>query len=233
MANNIFFITYGGPANNGNTYTPYKTIAHTAEEAIAVINTWHTYGRTTSRDCITVNDVTAEKIRNLYRDGFGTYATGEPRIYAGFRTTGCGAWEIGFHPALADTLEEHERIYNEQREAAKAERMRLAAEARQRRLAKLNEQRRGWYHVELDLRLMVFAQRGNDYFADTTFKGNIIADSGMDAYHKIVKHVQDHPEELIHRGNIATLHAWGDPDGSDYRYTFLGVNTDDGYSIEK
>ena len=35
MANNVFCITYGGRANNGNTYVPYKAIAHTAEEAIA------------------------------------------------------------------------------------------------------------------------------------------------------------------------------------------------------
>ncbi|MBQ9646099.1 MAG: hypothetical protein IJV24_07065 [Prevotella sp.] len=230
---NIFCITYGGRANNGNTYVPYKAIAHTADEAIAVINTWKTYGRKNSTDCIVVNATTEQKIRALFRDGFGNYPSGQPITYAGLRTTGCGAWEIGFHPAMADTLEEHNRIYNEQREAAKQERMRQAEAARQRRLSELSEPRRGWYHVSLGLRLMVFAQRGNDYFADTTFEGNIIADSGMDAYSKAVKHVQDNPGELTHRGNMATLHAWGEPDSSDFDCQFLGVKTDEGYSVEK
>lgn len=231
---NIFFITYGGPARNGNTYTPYKAIAKTADEAIAVINTWQTYGG--KRDYaspIMVNATTEQKIRDLFRDGFGTYPSGQPRTYVGLRTTGCGAWEIGFHPALADTLEEHERIYNEQREAAKAERKRLAEAAIQGRLAELNEQRRGWYHAELTVRAMVFAQKGNDYMTDLTFSGNVIADSGADAYNKALKHVMDHPEELTHRGNMATLHAWPDMTSHDYSFTFLGVKTDEGYSIDK
>jgi hypothetical protein len=231
---NIFCITYGGPARNGNTYVPYKAIAHTADEAIAVINTWQTYGG--KRDYaspIMVNATTEQKIRDLFRDGLGTYPGGQPRTYVGLRTTGCGAWEIGFHPALADTLEEHESIYNERREAAKAERKRLAEAAIQGRLAELNEQRKGWYHAELTIRAMVFAQKGNDYMTDLTFSGNVIADSGADAYDKALKHVMDHPEELTHRGNIATLHAWPDMTSHDYSFTFLGVKTDEGFSIDK
>jgi hypothetical protein len=231
---NVFCITYGGPARNGNTYTPYKAIAHTADEAIAVINTWQTYGG--KRDYaspIMVNATTEQKIRDLFRDGFGTYPSGQPRTYVGLRTTGCGAWEIGFHPALADTIEEHERIYNEQREAAKAERKRLAEAAIQSRLAELNEQRKGWYHAELTIRAMVFAQKGDDYMTDLTFSGNVVADSGADAYDKALKHVMDHPEELTHRGNMATLHAWPDMTSHDYSFTFLGVKTDEGYSVEK
>lgn len=233
MANNIFCITYGGRANNDNTYVPYKAIAHTADEAIAQINTWHPYGRKNSTDTITVNEATAEKIRTLFRDGFGCYPSGEPRTYLGLRTTGCGAWEIGFHPALADTLEEHERIYNEQREAAKQERKRLAEAAIQRRLEELNEQKRGWYHAELTVRAMVFARKGNDYMTDLTFSGNVIADSGADAYDKALKHVMEHPEELTHRGNMASLHAWPDMVSRDFSFTFLGVKTDEGYSVEK
>lgn len=231
---NVFFITYGGPARNGNTYTPYKAIAKTADEAIAIINTWQTYGG--KRDYaspIMVNATTEQKIRDLFRDGFDTYPSGQPRTYVGLRTTGCGAWEIGFHPALADTLEEHERIYNERREAAKAERKRLAEAAIQGRLAELNEPRKGWYHAELTIRAMVFAQKGNDYMTDLTFSGNVIADSGADAYDKALRHVQEHPEELTHRGNMATLHAWPDMTSHDYSFTFLGVKTDEGFSIDK
>jgi len=178
-SNNTFIVTYGGRANNGNTYVPYKAMAHTADEAIAVINTWKTYGRQTTGGNLVVNEQTAEKIRDLFRNGFGIYPSGEPRTYAGFRTTGCGAWEIGFHPALADTLEEHERIYNEQREAAKAERMRQAEAAKQRRQAELDEQRRGWYHVSVEIRLYVFVAHGNDRMPYAHYSCDLIADSGL------------------------------------------------------
>ena len=233
---NVFCITYGGRAKDGNTYVPYKAIAHSAEEAIAVINTWKPYGSKTCSDCITVNAYTEKGIRAMFRDGFGTYPSGEPRTYAGFRTTGCGAWEIGFHPALADTIEEHERIYNEQRERAKAERLRKAEEAKQRRMTELMEPRKGWYHVELELELMVFATTCNDYVTHSTFSGNVIADSGMDAWQKAVKYVKDHPAELTHRGNMAVLQFYAQPDGGNglsYDCTFLGAKVDGGYSIEK
>lgn len=230
----VFFITYGGTDRNGNTYTPYKAIVHTAEEAIAVINTWQSYGG--NRDYaspITVNAETNQKIRELFRDGLGTYPSGQHRTYVGLRTTGCGAWEIRFYLALADTLEEHERIYNEKREAANAERKHLAEAAIQRRLCELNEQRNGWYHVELTVIAMVFAQRGSDYMTDLTFSGHVIADSGADAYSKALQHVREHPEELTHRGNMAALHSWPDMKSHDYSFTFLGVKTDEGYSIGK
>ena len=231
---NVFCVTYGGRANNGNTYVPYKAIAHTADEAIAVINTWQTYG--CKRDYaspIMVNATTEQKIRTLFRDGLGCYPSGQPHTCETMRTTGCGAWDISFYPALADTLEEHERIYNERREAAKAERKRLAEVAILRRFEELNEQKRGWYHAELTVRAMVFARKGNDYMTDLTFSGNVIADSGADAYDKALKHVMEHPEELTHRGNMASLHAWPDMASRDYSFTFLGVKTDDGYSVEK
>lgn len=224
---NVFCITYGGHASNGNMYVPYKAIAHTAEEAIAVINTWKPYGRKNRTDNIVVNERTAEKIRALFRDGLGG------KIYENMRTTGCGAWDISFYPALADTIEEHERIYNERREAAKAERMRQAEEAKKHRIAELNEQRKGWYHAELVVKVMVFNSNGNDYFTDITFSGNVIADSGMDAYDKAWKYVQDHPEELVHRGNIASLISIPYYNYDGFRCTFLGVKTDEGFSVEK
>ena len=231
---NVFCITYGGRASNGNTYVPYKAIAHTADEAIAVINTWQTYGG--KRDYaspIMVNATTEQKIRKLFRDGLGSYPSGAARTCETMRTTGCGCWDISFYLALADTLEEHERIYNEIRERNKQERKRLAEVAIQRRLEELNEQKRGWYHAELTVRAMVFARKGNDYMTDLTFSGNVIADSGADAYDKALKHVMEHPEELTHRGNMASLHAWPDMVSHDYSFTFLGVKTDEGYSVEK
>ena len=228
---NVFCITYGGRANNGMSFVPYKAIAHSADEAIAVINTWKPYGRKNSPDCIVVNDRTAEKIRDLFRDGIGNYPSGEPRTYAGFRTTGCGAWDISFYPALADTIDEHERIYNERREAAKAERMRQAEEAKKHRIAALNEEKRGWYYVELEITLLVFNTHGNDYRTTQTFSSNVIANSGIEAYNLAVKDIEN--DAFTHRGNIAILESCADVTSHGYKFLFLGVRTDEGFSVEK
>lgn len=222
-------VSYEGFSRNNNPCNPYKAVVHTADEAIAVINTWHTYGH--HDEFIVVNDTSEKKIRELFSNGFVKTYEGNKSTAITLRTTGCGCWDIVIRPAFADTLEEHNRIYNEQRESAKQERIRLAEIAKQRRLGELNEQKRGWYHVELELRLSVFNNHGNDYRTDMTFSGNVIADSGMDAYDKAVKSI--HNEGFTHRGNIAMLESWAESTSNGYEFLFLGVKTDDGYSVEK
>ena len=233
MTNNqVFCVTYGGRAGNGNTYVPYKAIVHSAAEAIAVINTWKTYGNhKVGNNDIVVNEISEKKIRELFSNGSITTYEGVKTNRLALRTTGCGCWDITFYPALADTLEEHDRIYNEQREAAKQERLRQSEIAKQRRLEELNEQKRGWYHVELEISLTVFNNRGNDYRTGQTFSGNVIANSGMDAYDKAVKEIKN--EGFTHRGNMAILESWADPTSHGYEFLFLGVKTDEGYSVEK
>ena len=231
-----FFLCYGGTDRYGNKFTPYKTVANTADEAIATINTWKTYGKSHTAaewEQIKVNEMTEKKIRELFTNGFARPFDGREVNYISLRTTGCGCWDITIRPALADTLEEHERIYNEQRESAKRERMRQSEIAKQQRIDELNEQRRGWYHVELDIRMYVFACRGNDYHEETTYTCSLVADSGMDAYNKTVKWLQDHPEELAVRGNQTALEMWAEPTSNGFGFSFLGVKTDDGYSVEK
>lgn len=231
MANyQAFCITYGGTSRNGNTFAPYTAIAHSADEAIAIINTWKTYGH--REENIHVNDYTAGKIRELFEKVIKPEHQGQRVCYGDFRTTGCGCWSISFYPALADTLEEHERIYKEKREAAKQERMKAIEEARKRRLVELNEQMRGWYHVSLKLRLYVFANRGNDWMEDADYSCNLIADSGMDAYDKVVKYVKEHPQELTVRGNNTALQSYCGPTDGGFECNFLGVKTDEGYSID-
>lgn len=223
-------MTYGGRSRNGNVFVPYTAIVHSADEAIDVINTWHTYGH--YEENIHVNDYTAGKIRELFEKGIKPEHQGKRVCYGNFRTTGCGCWDISFYPALADTLEEHERIYKEQREAEKQERMRLAEIAKQKRLSELNEQRRGWYHVSLEMRLLVFARRGNDWAESADYSCSMIADSGMDAYNKVVKYVKEHPEELTVRGNVTVLWSYCGPTDGGFECTFLGVKTDEGYSVK-
>jgi hypothetical protein len=230
MTNNqAFLVSYEGTTRNNNVCNPYKAVVHTADEAIATINTWHTYGH--HEEFIVVNDVVEKKIRELFTNGFVEQYGGGKSNAVTLRTTGCGCWDIIIRPALADTLEEHNRIYNEQREAAKAMRMAQAAAVKELRLKELNEQKRGWYHVELVLRLSVFNNHGNDYRTDKTFSGNVIANSGMDAYDKAVKEIKN--EGFTHRGNIAMLESWAEPTSHGYEFLFLGVKTDDGYSVEK
>jgi len=231
MKNKNFHISYGGTSRNGDIYTPYKAVVHTADEAINVINTWQTYGRKNSGSNIKVNPRTEDKIRNIFCNGLGTYPNGQPRTVDTMRTTGCGAWDIYIRYALAGTIEEHERIYRERASAADAERSRQTDHDERHRLAELSEVHRGWYNVQLDLRVMVFNTHGNDYFKDMTFTGKIIADSGIDAYNKTVKYIQDHPEELTHNGNMATLQTWSEAASDGFSYTFLGIKTDDGYKI--
>lgn len=230
MTNNqAFLVSYEGTTRNNNVCNPYKAVVHTADEAIATINTWHTYGH--HDEFIVVNAVAEKKIRELFTNGFVEQYGGGKSNAVTLRTTGCGCWDIVIRPALADTLEEHNRIYNEQREAAKAMRMAQAAAVKELRLKELNEQKRGWYHVELELRLSVFNNHGNDYRTDKTFSGNVIANSGMDAYDKAVKEIKN--EGFTHRGNIAMLESWAEPTSHGYEFLFLGVKTDDGYSVEK
>lgn len=229
-----FFVCYSGTDRYGNTHMPYKAVVHTADEAIAVINTWKTYGKkdsTNEWEQIKVNAQTEKKIREYFANGVNVTWDGYKTDHLSVRTTGCGCWDIIVRPALADTLEEHDRIYNEQREAAKQERIRQAEIAKQKRLAELNKQRKGWYHVELELCLSVFNNSGNDYRTDKIFSGNIIADSGMDAYNKAVNAIAD--EGFTHRGNIAILESWADATSHGYDFLFLGVKTDEGYSVEK
>lgn len=230
----VFFITYGGYATNGNKYVPYKAIVHSPEEAIATINTWKSYGRKNSTapgDCIVVNELTEKKIRSLFANGLGTYPNGESCTYVGVRTTGCGAWEIGFHHALADSVEEHERIINELNEIQEQKRKDARKEYEQRRLAELNVQRRGWYHVELIYTGYVFAHKGNDRIKDFTFSGDVIADSGADAYSKVVKEL--HTDGLTYHGDLVIVEGIPDETSDDFTFAFLGVKTDDGYSVEK
>lgn len=230
-----FFVCYSGTDRYGNTHMPYKAVVNTADEAIAVINTWKTYGKkdsTNEWEQITVNAQTERKIREYFANGVDKTWEGYKLDYLSVRTTGCGCWDVIIRPALADTLEEHERIYKEKREAAKQERMKAIEEARKRRLVELNEQKRGWYHVSLELRLYVFANRGNDWMEDADYSCNLIADSGMDAYDKVVKYVKDHPQELTVRGNITALQSYCGPTDGGFECNFLGVKTDEGYSID-
>ena len=128
-----------------------------------------------------------------------------------FKTTGCGSWEIILTTTDCETFEE----YRQQRDEAANQK---AHDREQKRLGELYEQKKGWYRVTLELTGDGIVERGYK-----TFTGDVIAASGAEAYDKAVRECQKlapcyEPAEMINSG---------------YSFEFLGVLTDDGYSVEK
>lgn len=229
-------------------YFDRKQMCETAEEAIEFINSLH-YRDLEKQPLLAVNEYTERLLREAFRQKWQVNEHGRSYIWLGGKnyagtpskqvftldiaTTNCRETRIFGYRPLADTIEEHDRLVKERDKAEKRVQQEKREAAEQKRLGELYEQRRGWYDVGLELELMVFNNSGNDYTTATTFTGKIIADSGMDAYDKAVKHVHDHPEELEHHGNMAVLQYCAEPTSDGYNFAFLGVKTDDGYSVEK
>lgn len=232
-------------------YFNRKQICGTAEQAIEFINSLH-YRNLENQPQLAANQHTKDLLSNVFasewkhRDIFNarnekigeeTYIMLPHRMIEGqlkICTTNCRGTEIYGYCPMADTVEEHDRILLEREAKRDQERAEKREAAVQKRLEKLYEQKNGWYRVSLDLRLMVFNNHGNDYMEDTTFTGDIIADSGADAYNKTVKHILDSPSEVVnYHGNASTLQSWSDMTSYGYEFYFLGVKTDDGYSVEK
>lgn len=158
----------------------------------------------------------------VQRDGLTHYIYAKSNTV---RTTGCGRSSISIHPALADTLEEHERIYQQQK-AERHERERARHEAYvQAQLDALNEQRRGWYEVELTYQQAYFHSNDGIRWRWKTFLGEVIADSGQDAYDKAIEHLTNNIENLPDS-------RYPDELSNDFCFTFLGMKTDDGFSVE-
>lgn len=201
-------------------YCGQKGMAATPEDAKRIIETFHGYGRPFNPTLI-VNTQTSAKIDLIYADANAQRHD--------LRTTNCGAKGIDFYPSLADTLEEHERIYQERCEAEKRERLAKAEALKQQMLQEWNELRRGWYSVSVE----VSAHRidGNMARRWFTFSGHIIADSKMDAYNKALDPSKNGPEDmccersLIYEG----CSAWN---SSNTEVLFLGMKTDYGYSVD-
>lgn len=201
-------------------YCGQKGMAATPEDAKRIIETFHGYGRH-SNPTLIVNAQTSAKIDLIYTD--------DNAQCRDLRTTNCGANGIDFYPALADTLEEHERIYQERCEAEKRERIAKAEALKQQMLKEWNEPRRGWYSVSVE----VSAHRIDDNMACRwfTFSGHIIANSKMDAYNKALDPSQNGPEDMCcERGLIYEgCSAWN---SSNTEVLFLGMKTDYGYSVD-
>ncbi len=128
-----------------------------------------------------------------------------------FRTTGCGAWECLLFATEFDTYD----AYKAHRDELLQQK---AHDREQKRLAELHNTRRGWYRVSLELSgdgILAPIHSGKD------FTGEVIANNGADAYMKAVEECR----------NMAPEFAPADMMGAGYSFEFLGVKTDDGYSV--
>ena len=211
-------------------YFDNAELCDTPQQAIAFIN--RLYCGNTRLVC---NSNCQERIYALFEGdivyypatGYMDYVSYKGKRIPGFEdlaTTGCSTTRINIFPALADTLDEHNRIYREKAEEAKAERLREAQERIRKRNEELNEQRPGWYAVSLHFDNYKVGDRGS-YYADTEFSGKIIADSGLDAYAKTIRHLEQSPD-------VGNSSLYPEAVSSHYWFKYLGILTDEGYSEE-
>lgn len=105
------------------------------------------------------------------------------------QTTGTGSTHINYYPALADTLEEHNRLYQTQLEKINQERFEQNKELVNKRRQELSEIREGIYAVRYYFYLTVYTNERGTIKGIELYKGNFFAKSGYDAYEKMVEYL--------------------------------------------
>ncbi len=219
-------------------YFSKKQMCETVEQAVEFINGLK-YRNLENQPNLVVNDRTMRFLKEAFAQEWKMNEVGRPYIIACDRmhtcsfeiaTTGCRLTRIyGYYP-LADTVEEHDAIVAERERAQREADAKRYKEEREERLAELNHVRRGWYHVELDIKIVV---PGRMNFADTTFTGNVIADSGADAYIKAKAHFSSRHNLVRYHGQYCEIFDCSAMESGGYNFIFLGMKTDEGYSVEK
>ena len=141
-----------------------------------------------------------------------------------------GPNRIYVYPALADTMEQHEAILQKQiaeekerQEAEKKIRDEEEAKRRLQVLRELSEPKKGWYHVSITFNRYKYHITQGMLPQESTFSGTTIAENGMGAYHKAVAAVEKEYQVI----DVPNAHDTG-----AFHASFLGVKTDNGYSVE-
>ncbi len=200
-----------------------KCLCSHPEEAISFINKLQYQGVN-----LICNNNCSARIRALFEGDIVYYPTGyinyikyNKKTIPGFSelaTTGCSTTRIKFYPSLADTLEEHEVLHQNRLEEEKQKRIKSNEERINKRITELNEQRKGWYAVSLNFDECIYCQ-GDLKYIDSDFSGKIIAESGIDAYIKTVKHLKKSPE-ILPDSQYPVAHS------SRFWFEFLGDSVD-------
>ena len=92
----------------------------------------------------------------------------------------------------------------------------------------LNEEREGWYYVELrDIKVIGTFNRGNDHPIYKDFSIKVIAKSGADAYQKAVKHLDETIMNDCETENFTYWHHES-PDmmSGNFHFSYIGTLTD-------
>ncbi|WP_278975616.1 hypothetical protein [Alistipes finegoldii] len=191
-------------------YFGQKALCSTPEQAFDFINSLYYHGNSKSK--LTCNKGCMGRIWKLYAGLELNEGNGE------LWTTGCSSTRIKVYPALADTLDEHERIYAEKAAAAKAERLRENEKRLNEIVAELDKQQQGKYKVHLS-----YGQRDYDTFRTELceFEGRVLADSGRDAYAKLVKYIEDAPPVGL-SPNTPVMNVFPAPFSNDFNFEYLG-----------
>lgn len=90
------------------------------------------------------------------------------------QTTGTGSTHINYYPALADTLEEHNRLYQTQLEKINLERFEQNKELVNKRRQELSEIREGIYAVRYYFYLTVYTNERGTIKGIELYKGNFL-----------------------------------------------------------
>lgn len=159
-------------------YFGQKALCSTPEQAFAFINSLCYHGNGSFK--LSCNNSCMRKIWKL----FGGIELRKGGLE--LATTGCSTTRIKVYPALADTLDEHERIYAEKTAIAKAFRMRENEKRLMRIDAELDVRQHGWYSVELIYKRHIVSKGQVKTYI---FHGEVIASCGRDAYNKTVKYL--------------------------------------------
>lgn len=211
------------------SYFDRQELVSSAQEAINFINSL-TY-RNSGKGTIQANDYTVKRLNQIFAEcqwegnqikGFGMVMSNE------IATSGCSTTRIYLYKPLGETLEEHVTAYQAKIEAERAERLAEAKRRRERRMNELNEEREGWYYVEMnDIKVIGTFARGNDRPIYRDFSGKVIAKSGADAYAKAVKRLDDTMMEDCSNNNFTYWHhECPDMMSSNYYFSFVGMLTD-------
>jgi hypothetical protein len=82
-------------------------------------------------------------------------------------------------------------------------------------VARLNEEREGWYEAMLDFkRVVMVPATGKHEYRDTHFVANVKAISGLDAYNRIVDHL---------RSRVDGRSQFPSAKGKNFKFRYLGM----------
>lgn len=198
-------------------YYNKKAILNSVEEAETWINNLHDHDNETERVLI-VNDSTHRHLVNIFsKEDKGVK----------MQTTGCSPDSfIRCFPALANTAEEHEKLWfareaerkaQEQEEREKKQAERKAAFAIREK--ELKAMPKGWYEVVISY-LYTSSTTMRLHKNTESFEG--FADNGWEAYHKVLEQIEQKYNGFLHEHDTIL----------EADIAFLGMKTDNGYSID-